>query len=462
MTAWERFISVALVHSLWQGAIIAFVLSILLIVFRRSDPRVRYALSCMAMLVLIAWPILSVTNVAEVVSRSTSRSNAIERWVPFVWSWGVCIWSLRLALGYRKLRGLRSSGAFMEDEILARVKDRVRFLSKVRAAASPLVEVPCAVGFLRPVILIPASILTNLPIEHVEALLAHEIAHLKRWDHWVNLAQCCIQALLFYHPAAWWISKRIREERELCCDDLVVRAYGDAVTYAKALTALEKLRVHLPEAALLSTEGSLAARIQRLAGINVQLKLTWAPLFVGMTVLVAMLPLPQNRVEAQTSATSRTAPSQSKAPTPAPVKPQAKARPQPTTRTEVRAQVSGALDAESYAKAERELVRPRPISNLEIDRKWQTALYDAGWEYGAHHFFFGSISSGQSEESPEYASMQRNLRKVTDLVKKYQAASTPEEKLAQEPELSESLAQLQKDIGVLREIRTKASQNQNR
>lgn len=462
MTSWEQFINAAVVNSLWQGAIIAFLLSILLAVFGRSDPRARYALSCMAMLALIAWPILSATNVAEVVSRSTSRSYAIERWVPFVWSWGVCIWSLRLAWGYRRLCSLRSSGAFIEDEIIARAAFRMKFFSKARAAVSSLVEVPCAAGFLRPVILIPALIFTNLPIEHVEALLAHEIAHLKRWDHWVNLAQCCVQALLFYHPAAWWISKRIREERELCCDDLVVRAYGDAVTYAKALTALEKLRVHLPEAALLSTEGSLAARIQRLAGVNAQVKRTWATLFVAMTVLAALLPLPQDRVEAQTPVTSRTTPSQSKAPTPAPVKPQAKARSQPMPRTEVREQVSGALDAASYAKAERELARPRPIFHPEMDRKWQTALYDAGWEYAAHHFFFGSISSRQSEESPEYVQMQRNLRKVADLVKKYQAASTPDEKLAQEPELSESLAQLQKDIAVLREIRTKAAAGRDR
>ena len=108
----------------------------------------------------------------------------------------------------------------------------------VRLLESARVQVPVVIGALRPVLLLPASALTGLAPAQVEAVLAHELAHIRRHDYPVNLLQSAAETLLFYHPGVWWLSARIRAEREHCCDDIAVRVCGDAVGYAEALTSI--------------------------------------------------------------------------------------------------------------------------------------------------------------------------------------------------------------------------------
>src|SRR5262249_9924774 len=139
---------------------------------------------------------------------------------------------------------------------------------RVRALMSSMVESPSVIGWLRPVILLPPATLMGLTSLQLEAIIAHEIAHIRRYDYLVNMVQMLVETLLFYHPAVWWISKRIRVERELCCDDLAVRFCGNALRYAKALTRLEKLRLSAPTVAMASTGGPLLYRIQRLVGVK--------------------------------------------------------------------------------------------------------------------------------------------------------------------------------------------------
>ena len=110
------------------------------------------------------------------------------------------------------------------------------------AASRPRVDVPTVIGWLKPVVLLPASALAGLSPNQVEAILAHELAHIRRHDYLVNLLQTLVETLLFYHPAVWWLSRRIRAERENCCDDLAVSLCGDPVAYAAALAELEDLR----------------------------------------------------------------------------------------------------------------------------------------------------------------------------------------------------------------------------
>ena len=105
----------------------------------------------------------------------------------------------------------------------------------VRLLKSALVEVPTVIGWFRPVILLPAATLTGLTPGQLEAILAHELAHVRRLDYVVNAFQCLVETLMFYHPVAWWISRCIREERENCCDDLVIKVCGDRLAYARAL-----------------------------------------------------------------------------------------------------------------------------------------------------------------------------------------------------------------------------------
>ncbi len=122
------------------------------------------------------------------------------------------------------------------------------------------------IGYLRPVILVPVGLIAGLPGEQMEAILLHELAHVRRHDYLINLLQVFVEGLLFYHPATWWISGTIRAERENCCDDLVVSLTGGRLVYAKALTALEGRRASLPGLAIAASEGGLLRRIRRLIG----------------------------------------------------------------------------------------------------------------------------------------------------------------------------------------------------
>src|SRR6185436_11585192 len=133
---------------------------------------------------------------------------------------------------------------------------------------------PAVVGWLRPVVLIPASAVIGLSAAQLEAVIVHELAHIRRFDALANLLQMAVETALFYHPAVWWISRRIRVEREHCCDDVAVATSGDALGYAKALASLEEWRA-LPSPAesslaLAATGGVLKHRISRLLGLNIR------------------------------------------------------------------------------------------------------------------------------------------------------------------------------------------------
>jgi hypothetical protein len=120
------------------------------------------------------------------------------------------------------------------------------------------------VGWVRPLLLMPAGLLSGLDPTAVEALLAHELAHIRRHDYLVNFTQCVVEILLFYHPAVWWISRRVRTERELCCDDVAVAWCADPQLYAETLNRLHELRSRSLTPALAATGGDFMFRIKRL------------------------------------------------------------------------------------------------------------------------------------------------------------------------------------------------------
>ncbi len=193
-------------------------------------------------------------------------------WIVVGWSLGVALCSLRPLLGWHMLRRLQRVGVSpVSDEVLAtmrRVSERLGLRSAVRVLQSTLAQVPVVVGYMRPVILLPVCLMTSIPAAQLEAILAHELAHVQRHDFVVNLLQTLVETLFFYHPAVWWLSHKIRVEREHCCDDLVVELLGNRVEYGRALVAIEELRGRSTVLALGVADGSLLSRVRRLVRVG--------------------------------------------------------------------------------------------------------------------------------------------------------------------------------------------------
>jgi beta-lactamase regulating signal transducer with metallopeptidase domain len=307
-----------LIHFIWEGAVIAIIYAGVSVLLRRSTANVRYAAACIAMLMMLIAPAVTmfvvsrvqapslfgeppalVTNsqtasvtalsmddrpatgliASEVEPAVALQASPMKQWaadrlpraMPWflgLWFLGVLILSLRFAGGWvtaQRLKRVETSATVqLWQEKLRALCVRLRVSRPVRLCESALVEVPAVIGWLRPVILIPVSAISGLSPEQLEALLAHELAHIRRCDYLVNLIQTTIETLLFYHPAVWWVSRQIRHEREHCCDDLAVATCGDVLTYARALAALEQMRVVTPQLAVAASGGSLLVRIQRL------------------------------------------------------------------------------------------------------------------------------------------------------------------------------------------------------
>ncbi len=190
-------------------------------------------------------------------------------WIVVGWSLGVVLCSLRPLFGWFTLWRLKRVGiSAASDEVvvaLRRVAQRLGLRRAVSVWHSTLAQVPIVVGYFKPVILLPLSVATSIPAAQLEAILAHELAHVRRHDFVVNLLQTLIETLCFYHPVVWWLSRQIRIEREHCCDDLVVRVLGNRVEYGRALIAIEELRGRGTLLALGVNDGSLLSRIRRLA-----------------------------------------------------------------------------------------------------------------------------------------------------------------------------------------------------
>lgn len=320
-------LTAALLHFVWQGLMVAVLLWVVLLILKKRSPSARYLASCVSLLVLAALPAVTafrvyrppvparagVRFVAATVEPAVSdwrRSDlpaawlsTIDSWALPVWSFGVLVFSVRLIWGSRQVYMLRRRGEPAGDRVLALVSGlatRMGLMRPVRVLISSAAEGPSVVGWIRPLILLPAATLLALTSQQLEAVLAHEIAHIRRYDYLVNTLQLVVEALLFYHPAVWWTSARIRHERELCCDDLAVRSCGDALCYARALTTLERRRVLAPSLALGSTDGPLLFRIQRLVGAETQEQMpSKLPGIVALSLAVACLALNINWARAQ-------------------------------------------------------------------------------------------------------------------------------------------------------------------
>lgn len=339
-----------LVHFVWQGAVVAAVLALLLASLRRSrlrqtDPidhqaKARYGLCCAALFVMVLLPVATLvwfwpdarnvpvreqsadaltSQAADFAASTASSSTGLGAFVPesdllplassptvlnsdlsgaltestrvsassiaaawhnrlrpFIpglvacWFTGVLCLSLRLISIWWCVQRLCRVQVTAPGEraiaLLARLKTQLQISRPVRLVQSVLVEVPTVIGWLWPVILLPASALSGLAPEQFEAILVHELAHIRRGDYLINLLQNVVETLLFYHPAVWWVSEQIRQERENCCDDLATALCGNSLGYAEALLRMEELRQPAGRLALAARGGELIPRVRRLLG----------------------------------------------------------------------------------------------------------------------------------------------------------------------------------------------------
>jgi beta-lactamase regulating signal transducer with metallopeptidase domain len=299
-----RVLGWCLLHFVWQGAVLALVLCALL--SRQRTPQARYASAVCALIAMMVVPFVTFTilkqspetvrpfsigefaqtgNVIEAVQPNTalphelpsfsfaSHALAID-WLSYAvlaWFAGVYMFTLRTLGGWMLLMRLRRQRAepIAGDllETCLALQRRLGVSRAVRYVCSKAAESPAVFGWLRPVVVLPLSALAGLSPWQVEAIIAHELAHIKRGDFLVNAFQIATETLLFYHPAVWWVNRVIRNEREHCCDDVAVEACGNAHDYARALAQLEESR-SASVWAMAANGGVLTSRIGRLLGLN--------------------------------------------------------------------------------------------------------------------------------------------------------------------------------------------------
>jgi GWxTD domain-containing protein len=279
-----------LFHSLWEGAAAALILLGALWAIRSA--RRRYVAACIAALAILAgfaftlFRLLpekagALTTIAPGMPPGSRagydwlpefstrlRFADVLPWLTPFWIVGVVVFQVRSLVSWVAAWRIRRRGVYCAPdrwlERLADLREAMRVSKPVALLESCLTEMPIVIGCLRPVILAPVGMLAGMPADQIDAILLHELAHIRRGDYLVNLAQMIVESLLFYHPAIWWIGGVIRAERENCCDDLVVESSVDAHRYAAALTALEENRWAAQEAALAATGGNLVKRVRRL------------------------------------------------------------------------------------------------------------------------------------------------------------------------------------------------------
>jgi beta-lactamase regulating signal transducer with metallopeptidase domain len=292
-----------LLHFVWQGAALAALLAAALMVSRNAN--VRYALGIGTLILMMAAPVvtfawlnrtpsptaavelpvvaggdLDVVSASDAVSSTgtlvhalaekTNREDAML-WLVQAWFVGVMLLSVRTAGGLVWLARTRRGEIEPLSEEMYRqcllLQQRMGLQRHIRYGQSRGLDSPVVIGWFRPVVVVTTQAITGLSPQQLQAIIAHELAHIRRYDAFVNLFQVAAEMFLFYHPAVWWVSRRIRIEREVCCDHEALAACGEPVSYARALTMMEEWRA-APSMLMAANRGPLAERVLRLLGMH--------------------------------------------------------------------------------------------------------------------------------------------------------------------------------------------------
>jgi beta-lactamase regulating signal transducer with metallopeptidase domain len=458
----------ALLHFVWQGLAVASLLAGALWLMRKRSANARYVVSCAALAMQAALPVwttvfLYSSPVANFHAPSLplrmgliqpNTSSDWQGWALPLWLAGVLIFSIRLGWGYLQVAALRKRGTDAESALRAMVSalaERMGLSRAVRVLTASLPGGPSVIGWIKPVILIPAATIAGLTPEQLEMILAHELAHIRRFDYLVNLGQMLIETLLFYHPAVWWVSARIRQERELCCDDVAVGVCGNPISYVRALTALEKLRSAEPLVAMGVASRPLLYRIQRLAGVRTRDDSScWAGILAISAALVC-LGLSQNWARGQ-----------------APVPPHALQTPAvgavkkaPATTKKQLIRIRNPWIAQVIARApEPPKADPLPA---DLSRALKAAEYTFGWELSYLRFRHENqpieVGAAMEKLNPRGAEINRNIMRLQKEAANVSSVEAREKIVA---ELRASVDELNKINQQLREARHEEGETRDR
>ena len=283
------------IHSLWQATLIAFISGIVLLILRKKAAKLRYLISNIALMSVLAAAIVtfclyydfsydegtltfipttpSVENayagtveeaanltIAEAIKQQADNATIqhplsidvfkdyFNRNLPLIlviWILGVALFMLRLLGGLSYIYYLKNRLNFPDDEywvaLIEDLSNRAGLKKGVELVESAMVRTPMVVGHLKPLILFPMGILNRLSTEEVEAILAHELAHVLRNDYVFNILQSVVEALFYFNPAVWWLSSQIRNERESACDDIAINLIQNKMNYARALVTIQEM-----------------------------------------------------------------------------------------------------------------------------------------------------------------------------------------------------------------------------
>lgn len=301
---WVHAIGVTLFHSLWMGIILSLITSIIILSTRKTSASIRYNLLIAVLGIFViaigfvfynafapASVIYTVNNTSEtaitpqIVVQSSITGNdgllnqmnyLMDLWtshamqIVLIWFLIICAKCMQLTVGlqsvyYLKTRNVFAAGSHWEHT-LAELSERLGITATVKILQSGIAKVPMVAGHFKPVILLPLGLLNGLSEAEVNAIISHELAHIKRRDYLVNILQSIIEIIFFFNPAVLWISKLIKEERENCCDDLALACAGSKQDYIKALLSCQEFQSATPQYAMAITgrKNQLLKRVSRM------------------------------------------------------------------------------------------------------------------------------------------------------------------------------------------------------
>ncbi|WP_298739084.1 M56 family metallopeptidase [uncultured Chitinophaga sp.] len=317
----------AILHSLWQALLVFICLRIVLKLWPDATSATKYNLSVLSLAGIFGWFVATLYKQLEAVKAAhftaglpvTGTPGAplvlqapavyqsqeelhvlfpnLEMVFPLLvalYIAGVAVMCIKLVADLAQLRQIRKKLVLPADSAwehyLDKVKQQLRIPRKVQLLISQYVQVPVMIGFLKPVILVPAAMFNNLSAEQLEAILLHELAHIKRNDYILNIFQSIVETTLFFNPFVWWISKFIRLEREHCCDDMVLAHTSQPLHYAKALVALEEYRFTTNPMVMAAADNKqhLLYRIKRIMEMKTS-HLNYSQKFMAMLIIAVGL-----------------------------------------------------------------------------------------------------------------------------------------------------------------------------